>query len=250
MDVPLPSKYLSDKEADAVMRVAEKTMECKCQFAYDRIPREGGARLSVGLHCHAYFLYHLRLPPWCYMVDSISEDLRQFTRAAARREELEKPSASAPSTPPPDPAPVPIVATPLPPPAPPKLGSIKQPRRPTGGKTPKTRQTGGKVPKTRPAPYSSSNYAIEALLYPSGRCQKKAKTSSAGFVRINVLSDEEGSSSSGEESSSSSSSAQLPPCPPPPAPLVFEDVSDFSSAKEEEEEEEEKQEEDSEINSI
>lgn len=247
MDTPLPSKYLSDKEADAVMRVAEKTMECKCQFAYDRIPREGGARLSVGLHCHAYFLYHLRLPPWCYMVDSISEDLRQFTRAAARREELEKPPAPAPSTPP-----APVVATPLPPPAPPKLGSIKQPRRPTGGKTPKTRQTGGKAPKTRPSPYGSSNYAIEALLYPSGRCQKKAKTSSAGFVRINVLSDEEGSSSSGEESSSSSSSssAQLPPCPPPPAPLVFEDVSDFSSAKEEEEEEEEKEEEDSEINSI
>jgi hypothetical protein len=240
MAAPAPTKYLSEKEVDAAMRVAEKTMECKCEFAFVRVPREGGAHISVGLHCHAYFVYHLRLPPWCYMVDSISEDLRQFTRAAARRTELEKPPAPTPAVVEQPPAPTtPVV---LPPPAPPKLGSIKQPKRP---------RKGGKTPKKHQAPYSH-NYAIEALLYPSGsRHQKKAKTSSEGFVRINVLSDEDCSSSvpSSSEEESSSSSAKLPPftglqplAEPKPMPLVFEDGSDFSSSG--------KEEEDSEINSI
>lgn len=168
----MSSPFLDRTEISAVVRAAEKTMECKCEFAYSRVPRKGSAPLFVGLSCHAYFLCHLHLPAWCHMVESVDPEVRRFVTRSTAGEPTAEQALKAVQE---------LRRSPSPKP-------VQQPPAPTPTKATPS--------KRRPASSCERNYIIETLIYPGGRHQQKRSKTAEGFTRINLLSDDEESSSS------------------------------------------------------
>lgn len=81
------ASFLEDWEIEKLLRRAESTYECHCEFDGAYVPRVQRSHIRVGAACHAYFFRNMRLPPWCHLVDGMDSEIQLFVRQRVRSQE-------------------------------------------------------------------------------------------------------------------------------------------------------------------